>query len=202
MSAAARQTPGDDRGPHPGWEDQRLVSECLRGSEAAWGALVEKYKNLVYAVALKGGLPPDEGADVFEAVWVDAYEELAKLRKKGSVRSWLITVTRHKCYHWRHKRQRYTSRHSDVGEEIETDPDLAVDPVAIEELERAQLVRDAIQSLPPRCRELVRLLFYSDPPRPYREVAEELGLAIGSIGFIRGRCLKRLERNLVKQGVA
>ena len=106
MNAAAKQTPGGDRGPHPGWEDQRLVSECLRGSEAAWGALVDKYKNLVYAVALKGGLPPDEAADVFQAVWVDAYEELARLRKKGSVRSWLITITRHKCYHWRHKRQR------------------------------------------------------------------------------------------------
>lgn len=202
MSAAAKQQLGGDRGPHPGWEDQRLVNDCLRGTEAAWGALVEKYKNLVYAVARKGGLPPDEAADVFQAVWVDAFEELPKLRKKSSVRSWLITITRRKCYHWRHQRQTERDRHGSVAEALATDSDLAVDPVAIEELERDQLVREAIQLLPPRCRELVHMLFYSEPPRPYREVAEELGLAIGSIGFIRGRCLKRLERNLVRHGVA
>ena len=47
---------------------------------------------------------------------------------------------------------------------------------------------------------MIRLLFYHQPPLSYREVAERLGLATGSIGFIRGRCLKRLERALAKWG--
>ena len=33
------------------------------------------------------------------------------------------------------------------------------------------------------------MLFFETPARPYQEVARRLGLAAGSIGFIRGRCL-------------
>ena len=188
-------------GPDIGWADQKLVGSCLRGDEQAWGALVEKYKSLVYSIAIKYGAPPDEAADLFQTVWVDVYKELESLRKQGSVRSWLISVTRHKCYHWRQKHQREAIRKTGISE-LESDSRLAVDPVSLDEMERDQLVREAIYTLPERCRELVQLLFYSQPPLRYREVAQQLGLAIGSIGFIRGRCLKRLQRSLEKQGLA
>ncbi len=184
------------RGPHRGWEDKRLVAACLKGEEEAWSALVDKYKNLIYAIALRYGASSSEAADIFQAVWLDAYSELDKLRKTGSVRAWLITVTRNKCYHAMQRKRRIAARMSDAGDDLEAYSDLTIDPVAIEDLERDQLVRDAVGKLPPRCRELVRLLFYEEPPIPYKEVASRLGLAIGSIGFIRGRCLQKLRRSL------
>ncbi len=49
-------------------------------------------------------------------------------------------------------------------------------------------------------RQLIHMLFFEAPARPYREVALSLGLAEGSIGFIRGRCLTRLRRQLEKMG--
>ena len=134
-------------------------------------------------------------------MWVDVYKELDSLRKQSSLRSWLISVTRHKCYHWRQKQQRESIRKTGIAD-IEADARLAVDPVPLDEMERDQLVREAIFTLPERCRELIQLLFYSQPPLRYREVAGQLGLAVGSIGFIRGRCLKRLQRSLEKQGLA
>jgi hypothetical protein len=57
-----------------------------------------------------------------------------------------------------------------------------------------------VGSLPARCRRLVEMLFYETPARPYKQVAAELGLAAGSIGFIRGRCLGRLRRELERLG--
>jgi RNA polymerase sigma factor (sigma-70 family) len=69
------------------------------------------------------------------------------------------------------------------------------------EAEREQKIREAIERLAPRCRKLVRMLFFEDPPRPYIEVARELGLAEGSIGFIRGRCLTKLKAALEECGV-
>ena len=39
---------------------------------------------------------------------------------------------------------------------------------------------------------------FETPPRPYAEVAEELGLAPGSIGFTRKKCIERLRRQLEK----
>ncbi len=68
------------------------------------------------------------------------------------------------------------------------------------EMEREQMVREAMAGLPPRCREMIELLFFEHPPMPYNEVARRLKLATGSIGFIRGRCLKRLKKILEEKG--
>ena len=68
------------------------------------------------------------------------------------------------------------------------------------ELEKEQLVRDSIAQLNPRCEQMVRMLFFENPPRPYHEVARDLGVATGSIGFIRGRCLQKLKKQLEKMG--
>jgi RNA polymerase sigma factor (sigma-70 family) len=65
-----------------------------------------------------------------------------------------------------------------------------------EDLDQQQRLREAIATLPERCQMMIHLLFFSDPPKPYAEVAHQLGLATGSIGFIRGRCLKKLRQSL------
>ena len=54
--------------------------------------------------------------------------------------------------------------------------------------------------LSPRCRELVHMLFFEVPALPYADAARKLGLAPGSIGFIRGRCLKRMKKLLEERG--
>jgi DNA-directed RNA polymerase specialized sigma24 family protein len=58
------------------------------------------------------------------------------------------------------------------------------------------MLRDAIAALSPQCRRLVQLLFFETPARPYSEVAAELGLAVGSIGFTRQKCMDRLRKHL------
>lgn len=75
----------------------------------------------------------------------------------------------------------------------------SLDKVIIE-AEREQAVRDSLRLLSPRCERLVRMLFYETPARAYTEIARELGLATGSIGFIRGRCLAHLRRQLERLG--
>jgi DNA-directed RNA polymerase specialized sigma24 family protein len=44
------------------------------------------------------------------------------------------------------------------------------------------------------------MLFFTTPAVPYEEVAKLLGVAKGSIGFIRMQCLERLRRHLVNKG--
>jgi DNA-directed RNA polymerase specialized sigma24 family protein len=70
------------------------------------------------------------------------------------------------------------------------------------EVEREQALREALSEMVGRCRELVRMLFFSTPAVPYDEAARRLGLATGSIGFLRMRCLKRLRRALEGKGFA
>ncbi|HEU4414212.1 MAG TPA: sigma-70 family RNA polymerase sigma factor [Candidatus Angelobacter sp.] len=178
-------------------EDERLVQECLAGDERAWTTLIDKYKRLIYSVPVKYGFSPDEAGDIFQNVCIDLFTNLGKLRKIESLRSWLITVATHKCFHVKkHTKQdvELDAMEQEVAEEI------AAAPQIMQEVQEEQAVRDAIERLTPRCAQLVKLLFYEQPPVPYNEVAQKLGLATGSIGFIRGRCLNRLQKILAELG--
>lgn len=190
--------PSVNRRPTPAWSDEELVEECLRGNEQAWAAVVDKYKNLVYSAPVKYRMTPQDAADIFQDVWAELYSELKNLRRPGALRSWLISVASHKCYHWKRGRVQELQRQGDFEREPQ-----ARDPLFPEwkvEAERAQILRDAIARLPERCQKMVHLLFFRDPPMPYLEVARLLGVAEGSIGFIRGRCLQKLRDELEREG--
>lgn len=178
--------------------DRRLVEACLRGREEAWGALLEKYQSLIYSIPLKYGGTREDAADIFQAVCIELFTELPRLRNVDNLRPWLATVTAHQAFHWKRRQQRRTQREVPGLEEPKID--LALPPAITAALEREQLVREAVARLPARCGELIRGLFYEQPAWSYAQVARNLGLRPGSIGFIRGRCLKRLEQLLEELG--
>jgi RNA polymerase sigma factor (sigma-70 family) len=184
------------------WPNSRLVQECLKGNEAAWSALIYKFKNLIYSIPLQYNLPPDDASDIFQAVCLELLSELPRLREPEALPAWLIRVTYHKCFHWKRNQQRYFAAGSqEAKDEPEGDP-REVPQEVVSKLEREQALREALAGVSPRCRQLVEMLFFESPARPYREVATKLGIASGSIGFIRGRCLARLKKRLEEAGFA
>jgi RNA polymerase sigma factor (sigma-70 family) len=180
------------------WSDERLVSECLKGNEQAWSALIDKYKNLIYSIPIKLGLY-EEAPEIFQAVCVDLLVDLRKLREPRALPKWLMQVCYHKCLQHRRKTENQVplADNEDLPLSNEQSP-LPEDLLG--QLQHEQMVRDAVAELSPRCRRLVRMLFFENPPRPYQEIAKELDLATGSIGFIRGRCLGKLKQQLEKMG--
>jgi RNA polymerase sigma factor (sigma-70 family) len=198
MSPRPQRAPAS-RSRHEGATDEQLVRACLGGDEEAWSALIDKYKALIYSIPVRYHFGPEDCADIFQMVCLELFSELPKLRKPGALRAWIVSVAAHTSFHWKKRSHRRAERErTDIDEDEIPDP--AVTPMLLEELEQEQLVRDAVASLPPRCREMIRLRFYEQPPLPYKDVAARLGLATGSIGFIRGRCLKRLAKALEKAG--
>jgi RNA polymerase sigma factor (sigma-70 family) len=180
------------------WSDTRLVRECLNGSEEAWSALVGKYKNLIYSIPIKYGLAPDDAADVFQSVCLEALSQLETLREPRALPKWLMQVAAHKSYRLKRLQSRSTPL-EDEGEELPPSAATALPPNAegvLCEAEREQALREAISTLPPRCAQLVQMLFFEQPALPYAEIASRLGIATGSIGFIRGRCLRKLRKQL------
>ena len=74
------------------------------------------------------------------------------------------------------------------------DPDAATIEQELITAERNAALRAALADLPDRCRELLSMLI-SDPPPAYAQISASLGIAVGSIGPIRARCLERLRRS-------
>jgi RNA polymerase sigma factor (sigma-70 family) len=182
--------------------DIRLVRACLEGSEEAWSDLIGRYKNLIFSVPIRTGISPDDASDIFQAVCLELLSELPKLRHPEALPRWLVQVTYHKCLRWKADRDRFSG---DAGEKDEAELSGHTEQVPeqlLYEVERSQKIRQVLLELEPRCRQLIEILFFESPARPYHEVAQSLGLAVGSIGAVRERCLERLRRLLEQVGLA
>jgi RNA polymerase sigma factor (sigma-70 family) len=180
------------------WPDTRLVSECLRGNDEAWSALIDRYKRLIFSIPIKYGFSADDAAEIFQAVCLELLAELPKLRNPKALPKWVMQVTAHKCFHTKRQQQRIEPLESDHPAMNEAVPPRAES--ILREAQEEHALRRALDDLPPRCRDLVHMLFFEEPAREYREVAKSLGIAVGSIGFIRQRCLDRLRKLLEEAG--
>ncbi len=183
--------------PEAHWPDTRLVRACAEGSQRAWAALIERYQNLIYSIPYKQGFAPDDAAEIFQSVCLSLLTEIPRLRDPQALPAWLIRTTTHRCYRFRKQQARW------LGEEAAPDHAASAEPDLEERLrqgQQEQMLRQAIAALPPRCRELLSMLFTETPPRPYDAIARQLGLARGSVSLTRSRCLERLRRELARAG--
>ena len=179
------------------WPDDRLVAECLKGNEQAWSALLDKYKSLIFSIPIKMEMYGD-AADIFQAVCLDLLSDLPRLREPRALPKWLMQTCYRKCLQYQRRAERHVPL--DEGQEDSSASSASLPDDMLAQLEREQIVRDAMTELNPRCERLVHMLFFESPPRPYQEIASQLGIATGSIGFIRGRCLWKLRKQLEKKG--
>jgi RNA polymerase sigma factor (sigma-70 family) len=183
---------------NPVTNDAQLIQGCLQGNEASWSELVSKYKNLIFSIPIKYGFSREDAADIFQSVCLDILHDLSNLRDSQALAGWLARVTHNKCLHQLKQSRRFVASETSPFELAISAGEIPENKVR--ELQKEQVLRDAIESLNPRCRQLVQILFFESPARPYKDVAKSLGLATGSIGFIRARCLQKLGRKLQEMG--
>jgi len=176
--------------------DESLVKECLNGNQDAWNELLRKYRNLIYSIPPKQGLSRDDANDIYQQACMQLLRNLGELRDYQSLPAWLITVTMRLCSCWISKEQRFESS----AMALDWMPASEVPDRMLRDLEQEQVFREAMAQLKPVCRELLQMLFFETPAVPYATVAKKLGLAAGSIGFTRMRCLQRLREQLEDKG--
>ncbi len=179
-------------------KDEVLVQECLLGNEKAWSTLIDKYGNLVFSIPIKQGFHQDDAADIFQTVCLTLLKELSTLREPRALAAWLIQLTAHTCTKWKNRERRYIDR--EFNEQIKADEKLPSE--IVQQLEREQILRAAVGEMSAECRQLIELLFFTNPPVRYDEAAAALGLAKGSMGATRMRCLEKLRRSLEEKGFA
>ena len=168
-----------------------LVRRAADGDMAAWDRLVDQYARLIWSITVEFKLVESDAADVAQTTWLRLLEHIDRIQYPDRVGSWLAATARNECLRSLAARKRVVLGHDDaelntavVAHGPEIDERLLAD-------ERDQVVRDALSRLPRRWQRLLEMLM-ADPPVPYTEISDQLGLPIGSIGPTRGRCLARL----------
>ena len=170
----------------PGLTDAQLVARCRGGDHEAWRQLVDRFSRYVYAIAVQGfKLPEHDAEDVFQEVFARAYEHLHKLRDDEAIRPWLAQLTRRLCI----DRLRAGS-----SEELDDNLEVTDAENAIERLEEAIAVHEALATLPDSCQEILDRFFARD--ESYRTIGDALELPSGTIASRISRCLTKLQAEM------
>lgn len=175
---------------------EALVAAAASGEDRAWDELVRRYTPLVLSVIRSYGMSRADAADVNQTVWLRLVEHLGRLREPMALAGWLATTTRRECYRLLRagrRTQPFDPYDDSVGAHF--DASMLVDTASPDEqllrAERYQALREGFGQLSARCQRLLSLLV-GEPPASYRQIGEEMGMPVGSIGPTQARCLQKL----------
>jgi len=170
-----------------------LVAGLIEGDRTAWEQVVRDYGGLLAAIARAQGLKPAEVAEVTQTTWLRLVERVQTLRAPEALGAWVATTARREASHLRQLGERHTLVDDEERFEAARPADPPIDTPLLGS-ERDAAVRRAVGALSGPCQELLGLLM-ADPPPSYAAVSAKLGMPIGSIGPVRGRCLACLRAN-------
>lgn len=177
-------------------ETEELVRQANTGDQAAWQGLVARYSCLVWRVARAHKLTDAEAADVSQGTWIALAEHLGEMESPQRVSAWLATTARRESLRMVNRRNReWRIRPSDNEFADNRWPESAT-----LRGERDDTLWRAFAALPDRCRSLLGMLAFA-PDLSYAQVGPAVGVATGSVGQARGRCLDVLRRTLVSLGM-
>lgn len=174
-----------------------LLRRAAAGDDAAWREIVGHYQRLVHATIRSFRVTPSDAEDLFQETFLRLYRHAAWLRDSRALTRWLIVTARNLCLD--HIARTRVRAQEELGEET-----VAVAPAPLTDmihLERAQAVREEIQELPERCRELLWLLYFTQERPDYEAAARAFQMPLGSVGPTRMRCLEQLLRRLRRRGI-
>lgn len=174
--------------------DWQLIQACQRGDGAAWQEVITRYERLLFAIGRRYGLTQSDAADVVQTTFIDMLQQLDQFYTDSNLKGWLGTVGRRHAW-------RVLNRYD--HEQVQSPPDLremmaalgAVTDGMSDDFAVLDWLHDGLETLGGRCQTLVTLLYF-DEEASYDTIAETLGMAKGSIGATRSRCLAKLRKIL------
>jgi len=186
-----------------GVTDESLVAAHLRGDQAAFRELVQRYGDGVLGYLFRMTGNRDQAEDLFQETFKRIHEKAHTFRG-ANFKSWLFTIATRAAIDSGRRRKRRAFISLDQETDCEDDNSSPLSSVACEgavdpadELvrqEQRQQVRQAVESLPIRQRATLILAYYQQ--LSYREVAEIMGCSIGAVKTHMSRALGTLARRL------
>ncbi|MBI5093088.1 MAG: sigma-70 family RNA polymerase sigma factor [Candidatus Hydrogenedentes bacterium] len=170
--------------------DATLIEESLSGNTKAFGALVERHKQLACALAYSATGDPIASEDIAQQAFIVAWRNLTKLESPGKLRPWLSAIIRNVAGDWLRRRSKEVQRSAALDQASlmstwETPRDAAITR------ERQELTWEAVNALPEVYR--VTLVLYYREGMSVQKVAEALLLTPDATKqrLARGRAMLR-----------
>jgi len=139
--------------------DKQIVDQVLEGKKEAFGELLERYKNLVYRIALTTLGDCDHAEDVVQETFLRAYQNLERLHNPELFGFWVSGIAKNICRNlFRENKKAMISM--DHLKEVAPLENTRENPGGTPELIHA--LRKAILLIPDKYREILELRYMED----------------------------------------
>ncbi len=186
-------------------DDTVLIDAIRAGSADAFAILMRRYEKSVYRTAYLVTGNADDAADLSQEIFLRLWAGIQNFRGDAKFFTWLVALSHNVCTDWLRKKQRriktvsMTPAEDDDGTDAidPGDTDAMSDPAAAaEQKEQQRLVREAIAALPPDHRIIIQLRDMEGVS--YEEIAQRLGISIGTVKSRISRARSHLKKILEK----
>ena len=158
-----------------------LIERCLAGDQDAWGQIVRQHWRKVFNVAYKFTGKHDEAEDLTQDIFLKIFKSLHTFDRRANFQTWLVSVSRNLCIdHYRsvRKERETIDRDVDAGE-LSPASSTKSPFAALEQRDRVELLKKALDQLPPTLRSAVLLRDIQE--LSYQEIADRLRLPEGTV---------------------
>lgn len=163
--------------------ERELILRAQAGETAAFGELVQRYMRRAYFAALGLVGSPDDALDLSQEAFARAFRARHRIDPDRPYYTWQYQILRRLCFNFlRDKRSRRDKLRREAGWLADEAGERASFADPAKNLEREEIrrkVRSAIEELPEREREVLVLKEFEG--LKYREIAELLGIPIGTV---------------------
>jgi len=184
--------------PEPAAHLDELIERCLAGDQVAWEAIVRLHRRKVFNIAYKFVGKHDLAEDLTQDIFLKLYRSLDTFDRRANFQTWLISVSRNLCIdYYRSVRKERETINRDV--DASTLTPVSRDRSAYAQLElrdRVQLLRTALDMLPPTLRTAV--LMRDIQELTYQEIADRLNVPEGTVKSRINRGRTELARQIQK----
>lgn len=175
--------------------DEQLVISTLRGNVSSFGSIVERYWNMVVALALTKITDPAEAEDVAQESFLKAYMQLHRLRKPSRFAGWLSKIVLQQCTDSVRRTIRCKTGFGckansleEVGRQV-----TQTNPPGLTESE-IQFVRSAVGRMPEKFQQIIIMRFVAGLSAV--QIAKKLGKRPGTVRVWLHRAYKILRKDL------
>lgn len=170
--------------------DQILINQIIEGDTNAFTVLVNRYKDLVFTLALRMLKNREEAEEVSQDTFIKTYKSLHKFKGDSKFSTWIYKVAYNSCLDRIKKNKKYQNdvEINEFTEHQVKTMDNAFD-VLVEE-ERNQLIQDCLHLLPSDDSFLLTLYYFEE--QTLDEIANVVGLTANNVKVKLFRSRKKL----------
>ena len=184
-----------------GLNDNELISQVLRGNQAAYATLVSRYQDYVFTLALRMIRTREDAEEVAQDVFIKAYRYLADFRGDAKFSTWLYTIVNNTCITWLRKKRLETQSLDNEQVFARADNmDSGARADTVEQKSRQAMVNEAIAMLNPDDAAIITLFYKAE--QSLEEAARVLGIEVNAVKVRLHRARARLKQKMETHFVA